>query len=459
MATFGYTTESTNVTTATADRALFAKGTPVDGDGTVDSISFYCDQFDSSNKTTNVKGAICASDFTLLGVTDPSSITGGSSGAWKTVTFSTKPSVVNNTEYYVGIIEETSNKLNIYGKNTANIGGYDANSYSTPTDLSAPLGSTAYVYDIYATYTAAGSTSPSVSPSESPSESPSISPSIPLAKLETLIDNFNDNSLDTDKWTDINPGFTFEQNDQLEFIVPLQDDQGGLVSTNTYDLTDSYGLIEIKQVDTNIYSEIAIANPTVTDAYEFVVSDGTLSVYFNGDSIYSDTYSPTNHRWLKVSEDSGTVYFSTSANGTSWTVFTSDGSQLDISNIIVLLASIAKSNNTTTVIFDNFNNPPVSSESPSESPSQSPSTSVSPSSSPSQSPSASISPSISPSASPSSSISPSISQSFSPSKSPSISSSISPSISPSSAPATGWVAKPMYYWDGSNWIEIDITGI
>ena len=105
------------------------------------------------------------------------------------------------------------------------------------------------------------------------------------------------------------------------------------------------------------------------------------------------------------------------------------------------------------------------------------STSGGPSASPSSSPSAS--PSQSPSASPS--ISPSGSPSASPSQSPSASE--SPSVSPSASPSAAftatlkryngtawekvpqkvylngsWQTKPLYYFDGTNWVQIDNLG-
>lgn len=98
-----------------------------------------------------------------------------------------------------------------------------------------------------------------------------------------------------------------------------------------------------------------------------------------------------------------------------------------------------------------------SSPSPSVSSSPSPSASSSPSPSPSSSPSPSPSASSSPSPSPSPSVSSSPSPSSSSSPSPSPSASSSPSPSPSEA-ISGWQTKPLYYWDGSEWIEVDVSG-
>jgi len=145
-----------------------------------------------------------------------------------------------------------------------------------------------------------------------------------MALISTLTDNFNDNSIDTTKWdygSDV-----AEVNNNLEFTSTLSADSSNLYSKTTYNLTGSQ--ITIKLVDAGNQS---LASWAFTPLWAYL--DGTHSLLFrvkagnlevndiarsNNSPKYSVTYNATNHRYLRIREVSGTIYWDCSADGITW---------------------------------------------------------------------------------------------------------------------------------------------
>jgi len=144
--TFGYTTVGGTGAGAAADWLVSVPGTPVDGNGTVDTMHIY--QSDGSGE--GYKGVMISSGLTILtnGVTPAN--TGTSGASWVVCTYSSKPSVVGGTAYYVGFI---SNAVNTWYYNaTGSVKEDSSNSYTTPTN---PTDANNYpvTFSFYATYT------------------------------------------------------------------------------------------------------------------------------------------------------------------------------------------------------------------------------------------------------------------------------------------------------------------
>jgi hypothetical protein len=73
------------------------------------------------------------------------------------------------------------------------------------------------------------------------------------------------------------------------------------------------------------------------------------------------TYNATNHRWLKISESAGTITFSTSPTGRTWTpVWTTTAGGLTLSGMYVALQTGSDTGTPGSATFDNINLPPVS---------------------------------------------------------------------------------------------------
>jgi len=132
--------------------AMVSLGTP-EFSGTVTKIT---GKNDCTSGTQYVKAVIwLKADGSIItnGITPAVSIT-GSSPASRDFTYSSQPSVVGSTEYYVGGIADSSNIRHYYDTGDAGDGGYSSNNYASPTSLGS-LSVTNYKFTYYATYTPA----------------------------------------------------------------------------------------------------------------------------------------------------------------------------------------------------------------------------------------------------------------------------------------------------------------
>mgnify|MGYP001563391619 FL=1 len=148
--TFGYTSIGATGIGGAAEYADLAEGTPASS-GIVDKLTFYGRD---SLGTGDVKGAIWV--VSTLGLVT-NSVTNAllnisSIAQWRDLTYTTPPSVVGGTQYYVGFI--WNQNIADPGRyfDTVSGNGWDLNTYATPTALSAPLGNTTQRHSIYATY-------------------------------------------------------------------------------------------------------------------------------------------------------------------------------------------------------------------------------------------------------------------------------------------------------------------
>ena len=149
--TFGYTTQGASSQYSNPDLfdgSVFTS--PAGANGTVSSLSFYS----ASEGTGNSKGIIILhSNLSLLSngvgsIVDLPLDT----PALLTSTFSTPPTITENTEYILGVVCNSADAFFKYDTGTANQGHTEANNYTTPTGLTSPTHSTRQ-YSIYATYT------------------------------------------------------------------------------------------------------------------------------------------------------------------------------------------------------------------------------------------------------------------------------------------------------------------
>src|ERR1044072_3999989 len=156
-----------------------------------------------------------------------------------------------------------------------------------------------------------------------------------------LSDDFNDNSIDTAKWNpnDLFSGFTntnvpiAETSQRLEIGPLLQNVSGssyrGVRTVNTYDFSGAYAYVELVQAPaTNTAADamFTIGN-SVTAYYRIRGEAGTLKGVRNvggtKTTLFSITYSSTNHRFWRIRNDSGNVTLDTATGSSgvpgSWT--------------------------------------------------------------------------------------------------------------------------------------------
>lgn len=145
--------------------------------------------------------------------------------------------------------------------------------------------------------------------------------------VSTLIDNFNDNSFDTSKWSDPSAG-ALEQNQRLE----ISNGSGAYTivsATQTYDVDEAAFAVQISDIGPSYTSqEVGIRlYLNSTNIVWIFGGNGNLVAYQlvagSQTSLASATYSATNHKYLRIRESGGTFYFDYSADGTSWTNLTS----------------------------------------------------------------------------------------------------------------------------------------
>lgn len=189
----------------------------------------------------------------------------------------------------------------------------------------------------------------------------------PTPLLETLTDNFNDNSLDEAKWD----GSYYEEgistvsevNNQIElaFTNPVGYSEVRLVSVNYYDLTSSYAYLKLVNAGNQSLTDFSVSFQVRDEIGGFIswsIINGTIVAGY-AEAI---TYDSDVHKYLRIREASGTIYFDYSANGIDWVNFTSDTAVnyvIDPTSVLFqLYVAQGETPGATTVIFDNFNTIP-----------------------------------------------------------------------------------------------------
>lgn len=151
--TFGYTTQGSSETAAGSNRACFSKNAPSFG-GSINSI-YICVR-NEGGVDREFKSLVCLnSDGTIVsnGISPTGTIAGSAAKDFYSVNYSSKPTISASTNYLLGYVQSSS-LITYYDTGSAGDGGYQDNSYSSPTDLSLPLSNNNRKHSIYADYTA-----------------------------------------------------------------------------------------------------------------------------------------------------------------------------------------------------------------------------------------------------------------------------------------------------------------
>lgn len=187
-----------------------------------------------------------------------------------------------------------------------------------------------------------------------------------MALLQTLQDNFNDNSFNTTLWDEFefSSATINETNQRLEFNLVTGTSYAYILSDSTYDFINSYAFMEVPyyttltgiELDMKVYQEGA----TYTEYY-FHLLNSTLYAKRNyglgGDIIASATFNSTNHRWWRMRVQSNVIYFETSTDSNTWTTF---ASQSNFSRPLGSVKAYVFAQGTSlgsaqTIAIDNFN--------------------------------------------------------------------------------------------------------
>jgi hypothetical protein len=184
------------------------------------------------------------------------------------------------------------------------------------------------------------------------------------AKMETFSDDFNDNSLNAAKWTQWTNGDVSETSQTLQIASNTSASvYKGMQSVIYSTLVSSYAHVEVPHAVTGLTSTNTLFQLAVDTQH-------TLTLYSNGTSLAAEyqingtyttpattPYDPVAHRWWRIRESGGTIYYEYSSNANGWSVLASVAAPFAVTNMMVLMFVGSESVNTSTdtAVYDNFN--------------------------------------------------------------------------------------------------------
>lgn len=189
------------------------------------------------------------------------------------------------------------------------------------------------------------------------------------SKAATLSDNFNDSIIDTAKWDTYGTGVA-EVNQRVE-IRPrpnLANSYEGYQSHITYDLTDSSVQLEVVQTLRAVPGGFVFleAGPNGNNRLLFQAGEGKLrclqAVAATFTTLLSIPYDPLLHRWWRLRDYQGKIYWETSPDGVQWTIQFSKDRPIALVNVEIgfgtgLNQAVPSPG---LAIFDSFNVPATS---------------------------------------------------------------------------------------------------
>lgn len=195
--------------------------------------------------------------------------------------------------------------------------------------------------------------------------------------MSTLQDNFHANQLDTSRWSLFTAGgASFVTNPTGAGTVypasTTSSTDGDISSINAYDLTGSYAFIRIVQplsLNAGSSDTTFSVRTTGVNSLQFQIEGGTLFaqqiVGGSQTNLKNAPYSNFSFAWLRIREQSGTIFWETSQDSPSgpsgWSTFYSTPNPIAVNSLRVLLAgtSFGVDTNPGQFVFDNLNTLPV----------------------------------------------------------------------------------------------------
>jgi hypothetical protein len=186
------------------------------------------------------------------------------------------------------------------------------------------------------------------------------------ADISTLSDNFDDNTIDTDKWnlTEQNYATATETGQQLEIATDLDNIDGALdyasLSTDSfYTLSDSGIAVELIQYGGEDSPSIKIKNAYPYNYVVYIQVQNNrvyTNIKDNGTDYYGSSfvYNSNVHKWFRIAEYEGSIYLDYSSDGLSWVTFYSHTCGVPASGWKVYLQSFGLNGVASTSIFDNL---------------------------------------------------------------------------------------------------------
>jgi hypothetical protein len=150
----------------------------------------------------------------------------------------------------------------------------------------------------------------------------------PSAAIHTLVNEFAGTGIDGHGWAPYQDPSRTTLDDRLIVTLPQSvAGYGGLISQQPYNLASSFFLAEISQsASGGPYTETVIGVTTLDEEEYVAISSlgGKIGAYhkWRGKKwrrVGEITFNPTNHRFRRIREQGGVVYYELSSNGVTWT--------------------------------------------------------------------------------------------------------------------------------------------
>ena len=186
-------------------------------------------------------------------------------------------------------------------------------------------------------------------------------------KAETLVDDFA--FQDDNKWIWEDWSCPIVENtivDKQLHMLSSETNYSPLYAKGTYDLTDSHFGLQLVQTNPEgngtFLNDISVGPDLDNCVYiRFGSWDSWISFTQKVDGVASSggpiQLNGARHRWFRIREDSGTVYFDTSIDGAYWTERWSTPTVVDLTNSYIrLYCAPYDTEDPATIIWDNVNN-------------------------------------------------------------------------------------------------------
>jgi hypothetical protein len=169
-----------------------------------------------------------------------------------------------------------------------------------------------------------------------------------MAAFSTLMDDFlGGGGINSVKWINSwnDAGYSKSQTGKILTLTPSSVATGscGIYSNNGYDFTGGAVYMkvdEVPNVATTCYMSF-IVSIDANNSFEMQASQGNLyfkkTVTGSVTDISNTAYSSSTHAWWRIRESSGTVYFDTSTDGSSWTNRESTAVGITLTNMATLV--------------------------------------------------------------------------------------------------------------------------
>jgi hypothetical protein len=167
-----------------------------------------------------------------------------------------------------------------------------------------------------------------------------------MAKAHTLVDNFNDNSVDTSKWIVPADVRIREINRRIEIRPPGNQASGLLFRSVAYfDLTESEMRVElVRPLNAGEGLRAGMAAQEASGKYVAIwVDDDEVECVQSAAGVLTRLehvpYDPVAHRWLRLRERGGALSWQVSPNGVDWTTLYRSGSPIDATAVQLLIGT------------------------------------------------------------------------------------------------------------------------